>query len=307
MSANADADADRRPRSAADGMAGAAGPDRAARGAPGATPSGAPADRGPRAAEWDATTYHRVATPHVAWGRRVLDRLPLRGDETVADLGCGTGRPTADLLARLPRGHVVAVDRSAAMLAEARAHLRPLADHRVLFLRADLGALPLRGPLDAVFSAAAFHWVPDHARLFATIFVALAPGGRLVAQCGGGPNIATVRERVAALAATPRFAPALGGWSGPWLFAGPDETADRLRAAGFAAIETGLEPSPTTLPDAAAYRSYLETVVLGVHLARIPAEADRAALLDALTAHAADDDPPFALDYWRLNLRARRP
>ncbi len=260
-----------------------------------------------RAVEWDAATYHRVATPHVAWGRRVLDRLPLVGDETVVDLGCGTGRPTADLLARLPHGRVVAVDRSAAMLAAARDHLSPIAGDRVRFVRADLGALPLRGPVDAVFSTATFHWVPDHPRLFAAIFGALAPGGRLVAQCGGGPNLAPLRDHLAALAATPRFAPALGGWPGPWEFADAEQTADRLRAVGFVEVETGLEHAPTALPDAAAYRAFLETVVLGTHLDRLPTPADRAALLDALTAHAATDPEPFTLDYWRLNLRARRP
>ncbi|HEU0116887.1 MAG TPA: class I SAM-dependent methyltransferase, partial [Thermomicrobiales bacterium] len=72
--------------------------------------------------EWDATTYHRVSNPHVAWGARVLQRLPLRGDETVLDAGCGTGRLTEELLERLPRGRVIAVDRSRNMLDRAAAH-----------------------------------------------------------------------------------------------------------------------------------------------------------------------------------------
>src|SRR3954447_22149685 len=53
--------------------------------------------------EWDAGSYHGLAQPHEAWGAQILDRLPLRGDETVLDLGCGTGRVTAQLLERLGR------------------------------------------------------------------------------------------------------------------------------------------------------------------------------------------------------------
>ena len=60
--------------------------------------------------DWDAATYDRVSDVQVEWAREVLDRLPLRGDETVLDAGCGSGRVTAMLLERLPNGHVVAVD-----------------------------------------------------------------------------------------------------------------------------------------------------------------------------------------------------
>ena len=66
--------------------------------------------------EWNAASYHRVANPHVDWGRVVLERLPLTGDETVIDAGCGTGRLTELLLDRLPNGHVVALDRNAKIL-----------------------------------------------------------------------------------------------------------------------------------------------------------------------------------------------
>ena len=92
--------------------------------------------------EWDAASYHRLSAPQFSWGSQVLDRLRLEGGETVMDAGCGTGRLTAGLLARLPSGRVVAVDLSQNMLAEARAHLTPRLGGQVEFVRADLAALP---------------------------------------------------------------------------------------------------------------------------------------------------------------------
>ena len=50
----------------------------------------------------------------------VLGLLALRGDETVVDYGAGVGYTTVPLAAALPRGRVVAVDRSADMLDELR-------------------------------------------------------------------------------------------------------------------------------------------------------------------------------------------
>ena len=62
--------------------------------------------------DWDARTYSRVGTPMAQWGERLIDRLELRGDETVLDAGCGSGGVTAKLLDRLPQGRVIAVDGS---------------------------------------------------------------------------------------------------------------------------------------------------------------------------------------------------
>ena len=135
-----------------------------------------------------------------------MGRLELAGDETLVDVGCGTGRLTERLLERLPRGRVVALDYSLRMLQVATTNLRPRFAGRVWFVRADGAGLPLRGAADVIFSTATFHWILDHDRLFRSLHAALAPGGRLVAQCGGGPNLARLIARMSALAAEPAYA-----------------------------------------------------------------------------------------------------
>ena len=260
-----------------------------------------------RLREWDASEYHRLANPHVTWGRTVLSRLPLRGDETVVDAGCGSGRLTSELLALLPEGRVIAVDQSANMLAEARQHLGDSAPGRVTYLQTDLQSLQLDEPVNAIFSTAALHWVLDHQLMFDHFFRALKPGGWLVAQCGGGPNIAGLVERARRLMASDELAGYFDGWNGPWEFAGAGETADRLASSGFESVETSLEDAPVILSDETEYRDYLETVVFGSHLGRIPDKLARDHFLDTLTAQSANDPEPFLLDYWRLNIQARRP
>ena len=75
--------------------------------------------------DWDAATYDRVADPQTRWGAEVLDRLPLRGDETVLDAGCGSGRVTEALARRLPDGRVIAFDASPSMI-DCEAPLEPM-------------------------------------------------------------------------------------------------------------------------------------------------------------------------------------
>jgi trans-aconitate 2-methyltransferase len=257
--------------------------------------------------DWNATVYHRVSNPQLEWGLPVLARLPLAGDELVLDIGCGTGRLTEKLIDRLPRGRVVAVDRSGNMIATAREYLRPRHPGHVAFAHADASSLPFAGIADAVFSTATFHWVLDHERLFASILAALKPGGRLVAQAGGGPNLHRIHERCAALMREPAFAPHFTRWTKPWEFADAETTARRLRDAGFEKIETSVLSSPVYQPDAPAYREFVEHVICRPHLSLLPTPELRDRFLDRLTDTAAQDSPPFELDYWRLNLEARKP
>ena len=129
----------------------------------------------------------------------VLDRAPLDGQERVLDVGCGTGRITRLIADRLTTGRVIGVDRSPQMLAEAALGLSDLPAARVGLVRASATALPFSGQADLVFSTATFHWIADHDALFRSVARALRPGGWLVAQCGGGPNLARIHGRGDAL------------------------------------------------------------------------------------------------------------
>jgi len=199
--------------------------------------------------EWNAETYHRVSNPQFDWGMVVLARLPLDGGECVLDVGCGTGRLTEQLLARLPFGRVIGIDQSTNMVSAAREHLKRHGD-RLQLLVADAAALPIREEADAVFSTATFHWVLDHPRLFRSLHDALKPGGRLVAQCGGAGNLARIHLRTDVLIGDAQFAPYFAKWSEPWEFAGAELTAQRLAHAGFEDIRTSIEQSPVAFPDA---------------------------------------------------------
>jgi trans-aconitate 2-methyltransferase len=255
--------------------------------------------------EWNADRYHDLSSPQHAWGRRVLARLPLEGHEAVLDVGCGTGRLTADIAARVPAGRVVGIDRSPAMLRTAAPWLREHARGTAVVL-ADAAALPFRRAFDAVFSGATFHWIHDHAALFRSIITVLRPGGRLVAQCGGGPNIAQLLSRAERLMREPRFAAFFEDWSDPTYFADVASTTRRMIAAGFVDVEVSLEAAPTAFDRPEQFREFIETVCVRHHVARLPENERRLFLLE-LTLAAAVDSPAFTLDYWRLNISGRRP
>jgi trans-aconitate 2-methyltransferase len=251
----------------------------------------------PGTTDWDAKTYHRLAAPQEAWAREVLARLELSGDEAVLDAGCGSGRTTALLAERLPRGRVIAVDGSESMIAEARETLAPFGE-RVDVVHSDLLDLELRKQVDFVFSNAVFHWIADHDRLFARLHSALRPRGRLVAQCGGEGNVEEWRRAVSAASARDEFRDHLAGWSGPWNFAGAEETERRLHAAGFADVRCWLEERLVEPDDP---RQFVAVAGLAAHHERLPDHL-REPFTDAVLAQL--EGPPV-LRYVRLNIDGR--
>jgi trans-aconitate 2-methyltransferase len=226
-------------------------------------------------------------------GRAVLERLHLRGDETVLDAGCGSGRVTEALLERLPNGKVIALDSSESMIEAARKRLGGRAELR----RLDLLELEPEMRLDAVFSTATFHWIGDHERLFARLHAALSRGGQLVAQCGGEGNITRLRAQAATVLERPPYAPYFADWQAPWNYAGAEQTAQRLSASGFRQVDCWLAPAPVQ-PEQP--REFLSTVVLGPHVQHLPPEL-REPFMDGVMATLGE---PITVDYVRLNIDA---
>jgi trans-aconitate 2-methyltransferase len=250
-------------------------------------------DTGPR--DWDASAYDRVSDVQEEWARAVIDRLELRGDETVLDAGCGSGRVTRLLLERLPKGHVIGVDASPSMIALAREAL----GDQVELITCDLLDLELDESVDAVFSNATFHWVLDHRRLFARIHAVLRPGGALEAQCGGIGNLDEFLNSLENVNGDERFAPYLRGIASKWNFASPGDTEIRLQGVGFVDARSWLEERLEKPREA---REFLRIVCLGPHLEQLP-EPLHKQYLDAVLEYIPR---PLALDYVRLNISARR-
>jgi trans-aconitate 2-methyltransferase len=244
--------------------------------------------------EWDGASYDRISATMQALGMDVLDRLELAGDERVLDAGCGSGRVTEALIARLPRGHVIGVDESPSMIDAARERLGPDADLRV----ADLGELEVEPQLDAIFSTATFHWIADHDRLFARLHAALRPGGRLVAQCGGEGNIDVLRSKAREVCEREPYRQHFESFVAPWNYASAERTHERLLGAGFADAECWLTPAPRE-PDHP--REFLATIVLGPHVQHLPEEL-RDPFMDEVMEVLGE---PVVVDYVRLNIDAR--
>jgi trans-aconitate 2-methyltransferase len=246
-------------------------------------------------ADWDAVSYDELSDLQLAWGREVLDRLDLSGDETVLDAGCGTGRVTALIAERVPRGMVIGVDGSPAMIQKARANV----GDDVELIVSDLLELELAETVDVVFSNAVFHWIRDHDALFGRLFAALVPGGRLEAQCGGEGNVAELVDALVEVSGESPYSEHLADRY-PWLFPNSRQTRERLEAAGFESIRCWMEERRVVLEEPERFH---RAVGFAAHLDPLPEELRD----DFVHAVLSRLDDPAVQDYVRLDISARRP
>jgi trans-aconitate 2-methyltransferase len=255
------------------------------------------------AREWDAHEYEKLSAPQTRWGVEVLGRVDVRGDEAAIDAGCGTGRVTELLLAKLPEGSVLAIDSSRAMVEAARR--RFAGEPRVRVERQDLLSLEVEERVDLIFSTATFHWIWDHDLLFENLARAIKPGGRLVAQCGGEGNIARATKATIATMQEERFLEYFVGWQDDKYYADTGTTARRLEAAGFEEVEAWLHDEVAAFDSVDELARFLGAIILGEHLEMLPQE-ERGPFAAAVAEKVVAVDGSPALDYVRLNIMARR-
>ena len=110
--------------------------------------------------EWNAPGYARIAQLQEAMAAEALALLQLKGSEKVLDVGCGNGKITAQIAARVPEGRVVGVDPSSEMIAFATGQFVP-AHPNLHFETGDGGSLRFNAEFDLVVSFNALHWIPN--------------------------------------------------------------------------------------------------------------------------------------------------
>ena len=255
---------------------------------------------------WNAEVYDRIGTPMRRWAQQVIEDLDLRGDETVLDAGCGSGSVTFDLVTKLPRGKIYALDSSAEMIASLTKTVAERGISNIIPTQASLTDFTLPEQVDCVFSNAVFHWIPDDDALFGSLHRATKPGGRMRAQCGGFGNNDHVLESASAVREQPRFEPHFRGFSDSKTYRTPEAATAALERAGWCDVRARLfaQPIPFDSHDEGAL--YVQTILLRDHIARLP-DADRDAYAHAVVEETVGRyGEPYTADYVRLDLWARR-
>ncbi|HEY9696212.1 MAG TPA: class I SAM-dependent methyltransferase [Trichocoleus sp.] len=185
---------------------------------------------------WNASLYQKNYGFIWQYGENLIDLLAPQPGERILDLGCGTGQLTTKIAET--GAEVVGIDRSPEMIATAKQNYPEL-----LFEVADARQLQFPQPFDAVFSNAVLHWILEPDAAIRSIYQALKPGGRLVAEFGGKGNVngvvAALKEALVAVGCSID--------SNLWYFPSISDYTTRLEQQGFEVTYAALFDRRTAL------------------------------------------------------------
>lgn len=191
--------------------------------------------------DWDGTDYYRQSALQQAMAAEQLGRLTLAGSERILDVGCGDGKITAQIAARVPRGSVLGVDPSPSMIEFASAHFGAPARVNLRFEVADARHLAYRQEFDLVVSFNALHWVAEQAAALQSIHAALKPGGRAILRmvCSGPRE--SLEDVIEEIRAKARWAEHFRGFERPYVHFTLDEYRHLAVREGLRVMQIGME------------------------------------------------------------------
>jgi trans-aconitate methyltransferase len=211
------------------------------------------------AVQWDAADYAKHSRGQFGWAMSVIDRLHPAPDARVLDIGCGDGKVTMELARRVPRGSVVGVDSSPAMIELARrtwAGVLPNVEFRLCPAQ----SLDYDSRFDVAFSNAALHWVLDQAPVLRGVAAALVRGGRTFFSMGGRGTAAVVYQALGEMKEEKdRWGRFLESAVSPHFFRSPEEYTVWLRSAGLVPRRVELVGKPMHHANATALLGWLRT------------------------------------------------
>jgi trans-aconitate 2-methyltransferase len=233
--------------------------------------------------EWNASEYHQLSALQDVMAAEVLSLLQLNGNERILDIGCGNGKTTASIAARVPKGSVVGVDASSDMIAFAKEHWT--ADHPNLqFAVADARHLPFKREFDLVVSFNALHWISDQALPLQGIHQALKSEGRAQLRLVAKGKRTCIEDVIDNTRKSPRWASYFKGFRDPFLHLTPEQYAALAEQQGFRvlSIHTSDKAWDFGSRDAFLARMKVTMIEWTQHLP----ESDRAAFIaDALNSY----------------------
>jgi trans-aconitate 2-methyltransferase len=206
--------------------------------------------------EWNPSEYARISALQAAMAEEVLSLLDLKGTERILDVGCGNGKTTTEIAARVPAGAVVGVDASAGMVAFAVSQTDPALHPNLQFAVADARHLPYHHEFDLVVSFNALHWIPDQAQALQSIRSAVKPEGRIQLRLVPKGKRKSLEDTIEETRLSPPWTGYFKTFHDPYLHLTVEQYADLAERNGFQVSHTYTEAKAWDFQSRAAFLAF---------------------------------------------------
>jgi trans-aconitate methyltransferase len=259
---------------------------------------------------WNAKDYSKSSSAQLTWALELIDKLDLRGDEKVLDVGCGDGKATLEIAKRLPRGSVVGIDSAQEMIEHAKQTYPKETCPNMRFQIRDALNLNFDNAFDVIFSNATLHWVQDHLRVLQGVGKGLKKDGKLLFQMGGKGNAQDIINTVNDVIEKNKWKIYFEDFSFPYTFCSPEEYGRWLRGVGFHPKRIELIPKDMTQKGKDGLAGWIRTTWLP-YTERIPENNCDQFIDDIINLYLErfpiDDNGLVHIKMMRLEVEAANP
>jgi trans-aconitate 2-methyltransferase len=256
--------------------------------------------------EFNGEEYRRASSHQKEWGSKAIQRLNLRGDERILDLGCGDGALTAQLAQRVPRGSVLGIDASAGMIEAAAKH----EVGNLRFERKDINALDYADEFDVVFSNATLHWIKNHKNMLQRVHRALRENGVIRFNFAAEGNCSHFFRVVRQAMSLPEYSPRFVHFDWPWFMPTLEEYEEILHQSEFHDVRVWLENADRFFPDTEAMIRWIDQpslVPFLAHLGEPDKQSFRDFVVEQMIRATRQEDGRCFETFRRINVFARKP
>lgn len=255
--------------------------------------------------QWDPGAYGRVNTLQRYVAEEALAGLSMTGAERILDVGCGDGRVTELITARLTGGSLLGVDPSAAMVAAAQERFGGAPAGKIEFTTGTAATLTYVAEFDLVTSFNALHWETHWTEALTRIAAALRTPGRafLVFVCGG--ERPSVEDVLTSTARTDRWSAAFEDFEAPFVHVDPDAYASAARDVGFVVEQLEVADLLWDFADRSAFAAWMAAGT-PAWTSRLPVDQRSAFIDDAVSAYAAATGSDATLRFLQCRIALSR-
>lgn len=259
---------------------------------------------------WNSNDYLKHSSAQYEWAQELIEKLYLKGKESVIDIGCGDGKITALISSHLKNGNIIGIDSSADMITLAQKNF-PLTKYPNLsFVLLDAININFKNRFDIAFSNATLHWVKDQLAVLKGVKKSLKNSGRILFQMGGEGNAQDIIATVDKLIKDKEWRIYFNNFSFPYTFCSPDEYSQLLTDAGLSPKRLELIPKDMVQKGKEGLAGWIRTTWLP-YTERIP-ENKREIFIDDIInlynkSFSIDNNGLFHVKMVRLEVEAINP
>lgn len=188
----------------------------------------------------EASFYHHHSTQQWDVAYEALKKVSFQGDEQILDLGCGSGKITANIAGRVTSGSVLGIDLSQGMIEFAQKTYEPFYTN-LSFTKGDIQEFSSSFKFDLIFSSSSLHWILDHPPLLNTVHDLLKEDGTILftIPCVASAEVTAVFQEVVSQSLWRHF---FKNYYHPRVKFTAEEYTLLLEQAGFSEIEVTQVP-----------------------------------------------------------------